>query len=314
MTTNLVDQYIDDTYPGLLHAQGEELPASDIKAIYDGNGNKSAISLGRDGNGAKVSGKLEIAGDLKNNLVTYPKTPPNTLDLVVADQFTPTDLKFLGFSQLLSLLGGNIPDGIYKNPTLEFRNGILIKVSVDSTENTSRGLYSYTNTSSNTTFTPPTGVTTLKFIVTGGGSTGSYVSGNAGGTVVGFINVSEGDQFVLEVGRGGGSVRGASGTASRIYYNGIPIVTANGGVTGWASPPSSTAALGSVNNSSSKISNHLVIPGGIGAIDTDDGGDEESVGGSSYWGGAPAYGGGGGSHSKDPQGSYGTSGIIFFEW
>jgi len=58
--SSLTNQYIDDAYPGLLHANAAELPATGQKAIYDGNGNTSAISLGRACNGATICGTLTV--------------------------------------------------------------------------------------------------------------------------------------------------------------------------------------------------------------------------------------------------------------
>ena len=58
--TDLTDKYIADTFDGLLHASGEPLPATGRATIYDGLGNKSAISLGREAEGVKISTKLSI--------------------------------------------------------------------------------------------------------------------------------------------------------------------------------------------------------------------------------------------------------------
>ena len=58
--SSLTNQYIDDAYPGLLHANAAELPATGQQAIYDGNGNTSAISLGRACNGATICGTLTV--------------------------------------------------------------------------------------------------------------------------------------------------------------------------------------------------------------------------------------------------------------
>lgn len=53
---SLTDTRTDLTYIGLLHAQGEPLPSSGLVNIYDGYGNQSSISVGRNGAGATVSG------------------------------------------------------------------------------------------------------------------------------------------------------------------------------------------------------------------------------------------------------------------
>jgi hypothetical protein len=59
-TNDLTNLYIDDSYLGLLHANATEIPSTGQQVIYDGAGNASALSLGRSGNGAKVTGTLTI--------------------------------------------------------------------------------------------------------------------------------------------------------------------------------------------------------------------------------------------------------------
>ena len=59
MPNALTDTNISTTYAGVLHAQGEPIPATGLKVVYDGVGNKSALSVGRDGNGIKVTGTIE---------------------------------------------------------------------------------------------------------------------------------------------------------------------------------------------------------------------------------------------------------------
>lgn len=55
---SLTNTNISETYVGVLHAEGEPLPASGQADIYDGFGNKSALKLGRDGEGIDVNGTL----------------------------------------------------------------------------------------------------------------------------------------------------------------------------------------------------------------------------------------------------------------
>ena len=55
---SLTNTNISETYVGVLHAEGAPLPASGKADIYDGFGNKSALSVGREGEGIEVSGTL----------------------------------------------------------------------------------------------------------------------------------------------------------------------------------------------------------------------------------------------------------------
>ena len=63
-TTSLTNTNISDTYPGVLHAKGEPIPASGLQDVYDGFGNKSSLKIGRAGQG------IDIDGDLGSSL--YP--------------------------------------------------------------------------------------------------------------------------------------------------------------------------------------------------------------------------------------------------
>ena len=69
MPQNLTDQNIDDTFAGLLHAQGTQLPTANQVDLYDGVGNKSALKLGRENNGATIyagsnEASFTIMGDM----------------------------------------------------------------------------------------------------------------------------------------------------------------------------------------------------------------------------------------------------------
>lgn len=56
MPSSLTDVNISDTYIGVLHAYGQQLPANDRAVVYDGYGNASALSVGVSGNGVAVLG------------------------------------------------------------------------------------------------------------------------------------------------------------------------------------------------------------------------------------------------------------------
>lgn len=310
MSNTLVDQYIEDTFPGLLHSSGEELPESGKANIYDGNGNKSAISVGRENNGVGVTGELTVTGNLKNKFTTYPTTDPTPNDLIVADKANPTNLKFLSLKDLLTLLGGLVDDGTYENPTIVFENGILTQITSNPLDETveERGIISFTDPGRHT-FTVPSGVRSLKFYVTGGGGTGGKVCGGSGATAIGYLRVTPGQVLSLTIGSGGGSARNTAGLESKLTYNGADIVIAGGG-----SGAYNYYGTATTNDVFGIIMGTVLINGGEGKIDTDEGGDEESIGAASYWGSSPAYGGGGGSHGNYPQGSYGANGVVVFEW
>ena len=59
MATDLTDMDMSETYGGLLHAQGEPLPPIGRTTLYDGLGNRTALSVGRVDSGAKITGVTE---------------------------------------------------------------------------------------------------------------------------------------------------------------------------------------------------------------------------------------------------------------
>jgi hypothetical protein len=69
MSANLLYKNISSTYQGLLHAQGKTLPAAGQINITDGTGVASALSLGKDGSGATITGSTvvdEVYADVVN--------------------------------------------------------------------------------------------------------------------------------------------------------------------------------------------------------------------------------------------------------
>lgn len=60
MPLSLTDQDQDQTYVGLLHAQGAPLPFASLVRIYDGYGNPTSLTLGQSGIGATVNGPVNV--------------------------------------------------------------------------------------------------------------------------------------------------------------------------------------------------------------------------------------------------------------
>ena len=59
--TTLTNVNISDTFYGLLHAGGQNVPATGQAQIYDGNGNTTALKLGVNCNGATICGGLSAS-------------------------------------------------------------------------------------------------------------------------------------------------------------------------------------------------------------------------------------------------------------
>jgi hypothetical protein len=56
---NLTDEFIADAYTGFLHTSNTPIVGNDPVVMYDGLGNKTALSIGAETKGIKISGKLE---------------------------------------------------------------------------------------------------------------------------------------------------------------------------------------------------------------------------------------------------------------
>lgn len=102
----LTDQYIKDTYQGILHAQG--LPLSGTPStLYDGAGNRSALSVGRAGFGASINGTLTATnintGLATTNAVLLSGTPTAPLG-AIPKQYVDTNFLNLSGGTLTGLL------------------------------------------------------------------------------------------------------------------------------------------------------------------------------------------------------------------
>lgn len=70
----LLDQTVEDTYQGVLHAQGQPLPASGNALIYDGSGQASALSVGLAGSNVAVAGGFTCSNQLTAGNIRYTTT------------------------------------------------------------------------------------------------------------------------------------------------------------------------------------------------------------------------------------------------
>lgn len=67
MSKTFTDEYILDTYTGILHSD-LALPETGQSTIYDGEGNTSSLKLGRACNGATICGTLTVDDLIINNV------------------------------------------------------------------------------------------------------------------------------------------------------------------------------------------------------------------------------------------------------
>ena len=117
--SNLKDLYISDSYTGLLHTASTLLTGNKVQ-VFDGAGNESALHVGSKDSGISVSGQLSAGG------FTYPIADIEN-GLLVSDGNLSITMKSL--QDLLILLGSNISDGVYANPTITFTDGVITDVT-----------------------------------------------------------------------------------------------------------------------------------------------------------------------------------------
>lgn len=100
MPANLTDNYVANTYKGVLHVNGEELPAEEKVQVYDGAGNATALKLGVVGADCiSLSANGFTANDFK-----YPETPGNQYSVVCQTSNNTTgvnNLELVGVQQIL---------------------------------------------------------------------------------------------------------------------------------------------------------------------------------------------------------------------
>lgn len=115
-------KFVKDTFDGIMHLDGEL--KSDLKYIYDGVGNKSAISIGTDGNGAKIHGILTIGN------IEYPDSGGDVGDIMYKKTSTSVDFKSTLSEENLPTLSPN-PKGTYTSiKSIEVnKNGLVTEVS-----------------------------------------------------------------------------------------------------------------------------------------------------------------------------------------
>lgn len=122
MPNALTNTNISATYKGVLHADGEPIPASGLKPVYDGTGVQSALSIGRSNQGATVTGYLS-SNDLRAGQLKMPNEDKGIENQVVAR----TTSGVLELKSLSDIIGGStITPGVYDNPRITVATGGVI--------------------------------------------------------------------------------------------------------------------------------------------------------------------------------------------
>ena len=124
MPNALTNTNISATYKGVLHADGESIPASGLKPVYDGTGFQSSLSIGRSNQGATVTGLLS-ANDVKAGELRMPNKDGAENQVVARTTAGVLELKSLS-----DIIGGStITPGVYDNPRITVSaGGVITKI------------------------------------------------------------------------------------------------------------------------------------------------------------------------------------------
>jgi hypothetical protein len=146
--SSFLDKFIADTYNGLLHSDSG-LGESGISQIFDGDGNKSALSLGRENEGAKITGNLNAAsasidqdlvvgGDITSDDITGDAIKANSIDtgtIIITNSLQAAKVNYPVSNSVVSIFELIYPIGsIYLNvldinPGSVFSGTTWVKVS-----------------------------------------------------------------------------------------------------------------------------------------------------------------------------------------
>ena len=117
--SSFLDKFISDTYNGILHSD-IGLDETAISQIFDGDGNKSALSLGRENNGGKITGPLvstsstveqdlSVGGDITADNVS--SSSINTDSLIIKNSLQASNVNYPVSNNLTSLFALIYPIG-----------------------------------------------------------------------------------------------------------------------------------------------------------------------------------------------------------
>jgi len=143
--STLTNTKIKDTYVGVLHAGGVVLPSTGQSIIYDGGGNKSALSVGRSLSGITVSGPISGRGDITGPAINIHTNQINsgagtdtqlslnftshnntnkTLDTVIYDGNGASVASFTGSSKSLTVVGSVQANTFNATSSIRFKENL----------------------------------------------------------------------------------------------------------------------------------------------------------------------------------------------
>lgn len=120
--STLTNTLISSTYKGVLHTSGTPIPLTGQVNVYDGEGNKSALVVGRDTNGVTVIGTASATSVVAGEL-TMPNEDTEQKHIVVRTDPNRLELKPLSY-----VTGGGLTDGEYISPKITVNGGVITQI------------------------------------------------------------------------------------------------------------------------------------------------------------------------------------------
>lgn len=132
-TTILTNYLVANTYGGVMHAKGEQVPGVGQVYLYDGLGNQTSIKVGRFSAGATINGLLS-SGRMHSSGLKYPIGIGNKYDVVYQSD-EEGQLGLIDINELVQTHTPSFPpftvatDGTYYNPSkLVIRDGLITSI------------------------------------------------------------------------------------------------------------------------------------------------------------------------------------------
>jgi hypothetical protein len=93
MLPDLTDQFIADSYAGILHTSNVPVSPTAPTQVYDGLGNKTSMKIAAEGGGASISGSVSVDGSVSATATV------SATNMIIAD-----NLSIKGFATLIDYL------------------------------------------------------------------------------------------------------------------------------------------------------------------------------------------------------------------